>query len=160
MREPKNPNNLEELEDVNYLIRQRYQEAVHFHGFIICFDITSKKSFSEAVDLYKEIVRDVYDPKKVNRYAKIPVCFVGTKLDQTDFIRSDDRAKPRVIKANDLEKWVKSVHKRAESCVLEVSSKENIGVSIMVDWVVREALRVYPSVEKKKYRKAARWKDQ
>ena len=128
MTEPANENDLEELEDVNYLLRQKYQDAMHFHAFMICFDITSTKSFGEAVDLYKELVRDPHNNKKISKYAKIPVCFVGTKLDLTDFIRSDEGALPRVARSVDLQEWVKKIHNRADSQVFEASSKENLNI--------------------------------
>ena len=31
--------------------------------------------------MYKELIKDPEDGKKLSRYSKIPVAFVGTKLD-------------------------------------------------------------------------------
>ena len=67
-------------------------------------------------------MKDPNDEKKLSRYAKIPVAFAGTKLDKTDFIRSDPRALPRALRVEDLELWARNVHRRAENSVHEVSS--------------------------------------
>ena len=78
---------------------------IHFNAIVVCFDITSNNSFNEAIDLYKELLRNTVDNTKVSRYAQIPAAFVGTKLDLTDFAMSDSMAVKRAIKAEDLKLW-------------------------------------------------------
>jgi hypothetical protein len=46
--------------------------------------------------------------------------------------------------------WLEKVHKRAENACFETSSTEKLGISIMMDWIVRAALRAHPKVEKLK----------
>ena len=126
----------------------RYQKGVHFHAVIFCYDTTDGTTYTDAVKLYKELIADVVDSKKASRFAKVPVAFVGTKLDLTDFLDSSMTAIPRCIKVSDLRLWLDKVHKRAEHACFETSAKENIGISPMVEWVVKAALRAYPDIEK------------
>ena len=46
--------------------------------------------------------------------------------------------------------WLDKVHRRAERACFETSARDNIGVSIMVEWIVSAADRAYPAVEKAK----------
>ena len=130
---------------------------MRFHGIIVCYDSTDGNSFTQASALYKELLVDPEDSTRLSHYAKIPVAFVATKLDLTDFLRSDAESKPRCIQIPDLRLWLKKVHRRASNACFETSSVENIGIPMMVDWIVREALRVYPDVEREKRRDIERF---
>ena len=101
---------------------------------------------------------DPEDPKKFSRYSKIPVGFVGTKVDETDFLKTDESALPRCVKIDEVRLWLSKVHRRADNACFETSARENIGVSMMVDWIVRSALRVHPAVEKAKTKQCERFK--
>ena len=133
----------EALIGLNEQLRVRYQQEVHFHAIIVCYDTTDDSTYTAAVKLYKDLITNVVDAKKVSRFARVPVAFVGTKLDLTDFLKSDMSAVPRCIKVVDLRAWLAKVHKRADNACFEISAKENIGISIMMDWVVKAALRAH-----------------
>ena len=64
---------------------------------IVCYDCADPESFKQASQMYKDLMRDPEDSTKVSRFAKVPVAFVGTKLDLTDFIRADMGAVPRCV---------------------------------------------------------------
>lgn len=123
----------------------------------MCYETTDASTYTEAVKLYKELIKNVVDEKKVSRFAKVPVAFVGTKLDLTDFLKSDMTAVPRCIKVADLRAWLTKVHKRADNACFEISARENIGIAMMIDWVVKAALRAHPLVEKAKKKQADRF---
>lgn len=118
----------DDLVGVNQRLCKKYTQEVCFHAIVVCFDITSRGSFDQALSIYKDLLKNPADGTKLSHYAKIPCAFVGTKLDLTDFARSDSSAVPRAIKADDLNEWLHQIHKRAENACFEVSSKENIGV--------------------------------
>lgn len=130
---------------------------MHFHAIIVCYDTTDASTYTEAVKLYKELITNVVDEKKVSRFAKVPIAFVGTKLDLTDFLNSDMASVPRCIKVADLRAWLAKVHKRADNACFEISARENIGIAMMMDWVVRAALRVHPQVEDAKKKEIDRF---
>ena len=109
--------------------------------------------------MYKELIVSPRHQGKPSKYAKIPVAFVATKLDQTDFVRSDDQGVKRAVAIYDVQTWLQSVHKRAENASFEVSARQNIGVSMMIEWIVKGALRNYQVVERSKYKKCARFSD-
>ena len=145
------------LRGINEQLRVRYQKDVRFHGVVVCYDSTIGASFTQAVELYKQLLNDPADSKKLSRFSKIPVAFVGTKLDLTSFLNSEMSDAPRCVQVADVRLWLAKVHRRAENGCFETSARENIGVSIMVDWMVKAALRVYPSVEKAKEKKINRF---
>ena len=89
-------------------------------------------------------MREPENSSKFSKYSKIPVAFVATKLDLTDFLTTDGTAVPRCISVPDLRVWLEKVHRRAENACFETSAVENIGVSMMVEWIVKAALRAYP----------------
>ena len=126
---------------------------------IFCYDTTDGSTFTEVVKLYKQLLTNPKDSSKLSRFAKVPVAFVGTKLDLTDFLKSDATAVPRCIKVADLRLWLEKVHRRADQACFETSAKENIGISMMVEWVVKAALRVYPEIEKAKTKHIDRFKN-
>ena len=53
--------------------------------------------------------------------------------------------------------WLKNVHRHGEFESFEVSAKENIGVSIMIEWIVKAAQRIYPVIQKMRTKKANRF---
>ena len=55
---------------------------------MICYDCTDQQSFTQAVALYKELLKDPEGGTKVSRFAKLPIAFVGLKLDLTDYINA------------------------------------------------------------------------
>ena len=57
---------------------------------IVCFDSTSAKSFQDAVAMYKELIVSPRLKNKPSKYAKVPVAFVATKLDLTDWLHTSD----------------------------------------------------------------------
>jgi len=132
-------------------LRVRFQKDCKFHGIIVCYDCTNGESFTSATKLYKELIKDPEDETKLSAYARIPVAFVGTKLDLTNFLKSDPDSLPKCVQSNEVKPWLSRVHRKAENACFETSAKENIGVSIMMDWIVRAALRVHPKVEKSKF---------
>lgn len=82
---------------------------------------------------------------------------MANKLDLTDFLKFDETALPRCVAIPDLRLWLSKVHHRAENDCFETSAVENIGVSMMVEWIVKAALRVYPEVEKAKAKRINRF---
>ena len=147
----------QDLIGINQQLRLRYQKEIRFHGVLVCYDSTKSESFTEATRLYKELMSDPEDVTKVSQYSKIPVAFVATKLDLTDFLISDASALPRCIAIADLRIWLAKVHRRSENACLETSAVDNIGVSIMVEWIVGAATRAYPAVEQSKVKSIERF---
>ena len=109
-----------DLTGINRYLRLRYQDAFKFHALVVCFDSTSAKSFQDAVSMYKELIVSPRHQNKPSKYAKIPVAFVATKLDKTDFVRSDGAK--RAVPIYEVQTWLKSMHKRAENAGFEVSA--------------------------------------
>ena len=112
----------EDLVGINRYLRLRYQEACRFHALIVCYDSTSPKSFQEAVDMYKGLIVSPNQENKASKYAKVPVVFVATKLDLTDFVRSDADGVKRAVPVYEVQTWLKSIHKRAENTAFEISA--------------------------------------
>ena len=52
----------------------------------------------------------------------MPVAFVATKLDLTDFVRSDADGVKRAVPVYEVQTWLKSIHKRAENTAFEISA--------------------------------------
>jgi len=146
------------LEGINAQLRVRYQRECYFHGVMICYDTTDSWSFTQAVSIYKTLIADTSNEDKISFYAKIPVAFVGTKLDLTTFLKSDGSGVPRSVEPAEVRPWLAKVHRRAENACFESSAFKNVGVSGVVDWIVRSALRVYPEVELSKPHKVLRFK--
>ena len=119
MTEMENPDD-KDLLGINHYLRLRYQTAFRFHALVVCFDSTSPKSFQDAVALYKELIVSPRHPNKPSKYAKIPVAFVATKLDRTDFVRPEGLK--RAVPIYEVQAWLKSMHKRAENGCFEVSA--------------------------------------
>ena len=69
---------------------------------------------------------------------------MGTKLDKTSFLNSDADAVTKCVEVKELRPWLESTHKRAEQACFESSAYSNIGVSIVIEWITRAALRVHP----------------
>ena len=92
-RETKDPR----IEGINSQLRVRFQRDCYFHGIILCYDSTNGESFTAATNLYKELIKDPEDDKKLSSYARVPVAFVGTKLDLTDFLNSGPESVPRCV---------------------------------------------------------------
>ena len=130
-----------ELEGINQFLRLRYQDAFKFHGLVVCFDSTSAQSFQDAVALYKELIVSPRHANKPSKFAKIPAAFVATKVDKTDFVIPDGCK--RAVLISEVQTWLTNTHKRAENASFEVSSFQNIGVALMLDWIVRAGLRNY-----------------
>ena len=143
----------ETLVDVNQMLRVRFQKEIRFHGVVICFDSTDSNSFTQATAIYKELMKDPEDHSKLSKFAKIPVALTSTKLDLTDYLVSDGTEVPRCVSTADLRTWLGKMHRKCENAVFETSAVENIGVSMMVEWIVKAALRAYPAVEKSKSKK-------
>ena len=158
MREiTKNDTEDRSLVGINGQLRIKYEKDCYFHGVMILYDTTDGESFTEAVSAYKQLIASATDSAKLSDFAKIPVAFVGTKLDLTSFLTSDPSAVPKAVEVAELRPWLKKVHKKAESACFESSAFENIGVSMVVEWMAREAIRVYPAVEATKPSKALRF---
>ena len=146
-----------DLVDINGQLRMQYQKKCRFHGVIVCYDMTEGTSFTAAVLLYKELLKHTQDSSKTSKFSKIPVAFAGTKLDKTDFLKSDGHAVPRCVEVAEVRKWLAKVHHRAENACFETSAVANIGVNMLVDWIARAALRAHPQVEKSKVRECQRF---
>jgi len=135
----------------------KYESDCTFHGVIFCYDTTDGNSFTEAVSYYKQLIASTTDSSKVSQFAKIPVAFVGTKLDLTDFLVSDGSAMKKAVNVSEVRPWLEKVHKRAENACFESSAYSNIGISMVVEWMVRAANRVYPAIEAAKPQKVLRF---
>mmetsp|Transcript_1545 Transcript_1545/g.2128 ORF Transcript_1545/g.2128 Transcript_1545/m.2128 type:complete len:200 (+) Transcript_1545:326-925(+) len=135
------------LVGINAQLRVRYERDVRFHGVIVCYDVTNAESFTESVRLYKTLMTRTDDSAKVSPYAKLPVAFCGTKLDLTSFLESNGTGVAKAVEVAELRPWLKKTHKRAENACFECSSFQNIGVSILVEWMTRSALRIYHEIE-------------
>ena len=78
--------------------------------------------------MYKELIVSPHQENKENKenkaskYAKVPVAFVATKLDLTDFVRSDADGVRRAVPVYEVQTWLKSIHKRAENTAFEISA--------------------------------------
>ena len=82
---------------------------------------------------------------------------MGTKLDKTSFLSSDADAATKCVEVKELRPWLENTHKRAQNACFESSAFSNIGVSIVVEWITRAALRVHPQVEATRPQKVLRF---
>ena len=73
--------------------------------------------------MYKELIVSPHQKNKASQYAKVPVAFVATKLDLTDFVRSTADGVKRAVPIYDVQTWLKSIHKRAENAAYEISAQ-------------------------------------
>jgi hypothetical protein len=57
----------------------------------------------------------------------------------------------RCITMDEIGKFLSAKHKGV-SQAFEVNGFQNIGINTLIDWIVREANRIYPAVEAAKFR--------
>ena len=65
-------------------------------------------------------------------------------------MKTDPSAKARCVNSSEVREWLAKVHRRAENNCFETSAVDNIGISVMIDWLVKAVVQNYEKVEKAK----------